>query len=202
MKLIILTPPDFFVEEDKIINSLFEEGLDLLHLRKPDSEPVYSERLLTLLPEEYHKQIVVHDHFYLKEEFNLKGIHLNSRNPKAPEGYKGHLSRSLHSLDELRNERKDYDYVFLSPIFDSISKSSYHAAFDEATLKQAHEEGLIYKNVMALGGITIDNMNKIREYGFGGVVILGDLWNRFNIHSTKDYKELINHFRRLRKAAD
>ncbi len=202
MKLIILTPPDFFVEEDKIINSLFEEGLDLLHLRKPDSEPVYSERLLTLLPEEYHKQIVVHDHFYLKEEFNLKGIHLNSRNPKAPEGYKGHLSRSLHSLDELRNERKDYDYVFLSPIFDSISKSSYHAAFDEATLKQAHEEGLIDKNVMALGGITIDNMNKIREYGFGGVVILGDLWNRFNIHSTKDYKELINHFRRLRKAAD
>ena len=202
MKLIILTPPDFFVEEDKIINSLFEEGLDLLHLRKPDSEPVYSERLLTLLPEEYHKQIVVHDHFYLKEEFNLKGIHLNSRNPKAPEGYKGHLSRSLHSLDELRNERKDYDYVFLSPIFDSISKSSYHAAFDEATLKQAHEEGLIDKNVMALGGITIDNMKKIREYGFGGVVILGDLWNRFNIHSTKDYKELINHFRRLRKAAD
>ena len=202
MKLIILTPPDFFVEEDKIINSLFEEGLDLLHLRKPDSEPVYSERLLTLLPEEYHKQIVVHDHFYLKEEFNLKGIHLNSRNPKAPEGYKGHLSRSLHSLDELRNERKDYDYVFLSPIFDSISKSSYHAAFDEATLKQAHEEGLIDKNVMALGGITIDNMNKIREYGFGGVVILGDLWNRFNIHSTKDYKELINHFRQLRKAAD
>lgn len=202
MKLIILTPPDFFVEEDKIINSLFEEGLDLLHLRKPDSEPVYSERLLTLLPEEYHKQIVVHDHFYLKEEFNLKGIHLNSRNPKAPEGYKGHLSRSLHSLDELRNERKDYDYVFLSPIFDSISKSSYHAAFDEATLKQAHVEGLIDKNVMALGGITIDNMNKIREYGFGGVVILGDLWNRFNIHSTKDYKELINHFRRLRKAAD
>lgn len=202
MKLIILTPPDFFVEEDKIINSLFEEGLDLLHLRKPDSEPVYSERLLTLLPEEYHKQIVVHDHFYLKEEFNLKGIHLNSRNPKAPEDYKGHLSRSLHSLDELRHERKDYDYVFLSPIFDSISKSSYHAAFDEATLKQAHEEGLIDKNVMALGGITIDNMNKIREYGFGGVVILGDLWNRFNIHSTKDYKELINHFRRLRKAAD
>lgn len=202
MKLIILTPPDFFVEEDKIINSLFEEGLDLLHLRKPGSEPVYSERLLTLLPEEYHKQIVVHDHFYLKEEFNLKGIHLNSRNPKAPEGYKGHLSRSLHSLDELRNERKDYDYVFLSPIFDSISKSSYHAAFDEATLKQAHNEGLIDKNVMALGGITIDNMEQIRDYGFGGAVILGDLWNRFNIHSTKDYKELINHFRRLRKAAD
>ena len=41
MKLILLTSPDFFVEEDKILTSLFEEGLDQLHLRKPDSEPVY-----------------------------------------------------------------------------------------------------------------------------------------------------------------
>ena len=66
MKLILLTPPDFFVEEDKILTALFEEGLDLLHLRKPDTEPVYSERLLTLLPESHHNQIVVHDHFYLR----------------------------------------------------------------------------------------------------------------------------------------
>ena len=71
MKLILLTPPDFFVEEDKILTALFEEGLDLLHLRKPDTEPVYSERLLTLLPESHHNQIVVHDHFYLKEELAL-----------------------------------------------------------------------------------------------------------------------------------
>ena len=53
MKLILLTSPDFFVEEDKILTSLFEEGLDQLHLRKPDSEPVYCERLLTLIPEEF-----------------------------------------------------------------------------------------------------------------------------------------------------
>jgi len=37
MKLIIVTAPTFFVEEDKIITALFEEGLDILHLRKPDS---------------------------------------------------------------------------------------------------------------------------------------------------------------------
>ena len=102
MKLILLTPPDFFVEEDKILSALFEEGLDLLHLRKPGTEPVYSERLLTLLPESHHDQIVVHDHFYLKDEFNLRGIHLNSRNPEAPAGYKGHISKSFHHLDELK----------------------------------------------------------------------------------------------------
>lgn len=202
MKLILLTPPDFFVEEDKILTALFEEGLDILHLRKPGTEPVYSERLLTLLPECHHSQIVVHDHFYLKSEFNLKGIHLNSRNPEAPLNYKGHLSKSFHDIEELKAEKKKFNYAFLSPIFDSISKSNYTAAFDMDVLKKASEEGVIDKHVMALGGITSENMDIARDLGFGGVVVLGDLWNRFQIHSTLDYKELINHFKKLRKAAD
>ena len=202
MKLILLTPPDFFVEEDKILTALFEEGLDLLHLRKPDTEPVYSERLLTLVPERHHNQIVVHDHFYLKEEFNLRGIHLNSRNPELMPGYKGHVSKSIHYIDDLKAEKKNFNYVFLSPIFDSISKSNYTSAFEMETLEQASLQGIIDKNVMALGGITAENMALVKDLGFGGAVVLGDLWNRFNIHSTLDYKELINHFRKLRKAAD
>lgn len=202
MKLILLTTPDFFVEEDKILTALFEEGLDILHLRKPGTEPVYSERLLTLLPDCHHHQIVVHDHFYLKDEFNLKGIHLNSRNPEAPANYKGHLSKSFHSLEELKEDKKSFNYVFLSPIFDSISKSNYTSAFKYDDLKAAAEKGIIDKKVMALGGVTSENMNVVKDLGFGGAVILGDLWNRFNIHSTLDYRELINHFRKLRKAAD
>ena len=81
MKLIVVTAPTFFVEEDKIITALFEEGLDILHLRKPETPAMYSERLLTLIPEKYHKRIVTHEHFYLQEEFSLMGIHLNARNP-------------------------------------------------------------------------------------------------------------------------
>ena len=49
MKLIVVTTPTFFVEEDKIITALFEEGLDVLHLRKPETPAMYSERLLTHL---------------------------------------------------------------------------------------------------------------------------------------------------------
>lgn len=80
----VVTTPTFFVEEDKIITALFEEGLDILHLRKPETPAMYSERLLTLIPEKYHRRIVTHEHFYLKEEFNLMGIHLNARNPSEP----------------------------------------------------------------------------------------------------------------------
>ena len=121
MKLIIMTKSTFFVEEDKILTTLFEAGLDNLHLYKPGSEPVYSERLLTLLPEDYYGKITVHDHLYLKEEFNLKGIHLNDCHTEPPIGYRGNVSRTCHSTDELREAKKRSNYVFLKTLFDSQS---------------------------------------------------------------------------------
>lgn len=90
MKLIVVTAPTFFVEEDKIITALFEEGLDILHLRKPETPAMYSERLLTLIPQKYHKAHHTHEHFYLQEEFSLMGIHLNTRNPKEPHVFRTH----------------------------------------------------------------------------------------------------------------
>lgn len=202
MKLILLTPPYFFVEEDKLLTALFDEGLDVLHLRKPDSEPVYSERLLSLLPRKCLSRIVVHDHFYLKDEYNLRGIHLNSRNPKAPLDYKGHISKSFHDLNTLKEEKKHYSYVFLSPIFDSISKSDYRAGFSDNDLRKASSLGIIDQRVMALGGVTANNMKFIRDLGFGGAVVLGDLWNRFDLRSITSYKEIIEYFRILRKSID
>jgi thiamine-phosphate pyrophosphorylase len=51
-----------------------------------------------------------------------------------------------------------------------------------------------------MGGMTLDNVRIARELGFGGVVVCGDLWNRFDIHNQNDYKELVAHFEKLRKA--
>jgi thiamine-phosphate pyrophosphorylase len=202
MKLIVITTPTFFIEEDKILTTLFEEGLDYLHLRKPDTAPMFSERLLTLIPEQYRKRIVTHDHFYLKEEFNLMGIHLNHRNPNPPENYRGHISCSCHSLEEVKSRKSPCNYVFMSPIFDSISKQNYLSTYSAEEIRQASKDGIIDKKVIALGGIDAGNIPLIKDYGFGGAAILGDLWNRFDTRINRDYKELIEHFRELKKLAD
>ena len=202
MKLILITPPTYFVEENKIITDLFEEGLDILHLRKPDTAPMYAERLLTLIPEQYHKRIVVHGHFYLKEEYKLKGIHLNNRNPLLPEKYKGHISRSCHSLEEVKVHKKQCDYVFLSPVFDSISKKDYHANYTPEEIRKAHKAGIIDKKVIALGGIDTNNIVQVKSYGFGGAAIMGALWDKFDPRGDRDYKQLIEHFKKLKKLAD
>ena len=84
-----MTKSTFFVEEDKILTTLFDEGMDNLHLFKPGSTPLYAERLLSLIPEDYYRKITVHDHFYLKNEYDLAGIHLDSAETEIPNNYKG-----------------------------------------------------------------------------------------------------------------
>ncbi len=202
MKLIVVTAPTFFVEEDKIITALFEEGLDILHLRKPETPAMYSERLLTLIPEKYHKRIITHEHFYLQEEFSLMGIHLNTRNPKEPHDYSGPISCTCHSLDEVQNKKHFYDYLFLSPIYNCITKSGVTSGFTAEELRQAGKSKVIDSRVMALGGITPDNILEIKDYGFGGAVVMGDLWNKFNACTDRDYLEVIRHFKKLKKMAD
>ena len=202
MKLIVITKPTFFVEEDKILVNLFEEGLENLHLCKPGSSPLYSERLLTLLGENLANKITVHGHFYLKEEYRLRGIHIDDARTEVPAGYKGNVTRTCHAVSELKEAKKQSNYVFLQSIFDSQTVDSEKQSFTEEELREASRQGLIDKKVYALGGMNLDRVKEIKDLGFGGMVICGDLWNRFNIHNEIDYKALLNHFEKLRKTID
>lgn len=196
MKLVIMTKPTFFVEEDKILAALFDEGMDNLHLHKPGASPLYSERLLSLLPDAYYKKIAVHENFYLKNEYNLAGIHLESPDDVPPAGYKGRITRSCTAIDRLKEAKKGADYVFLKNIFGNTEEQS----LPMQQIEDAARRGLIDKRVYALGGMSIDNMKIAKDYGFGGMVVCSDLWNRFDIHTEADFKPLIAHFERLRKA--
>lgn len=202
MKLLLLSSPTFFVEEDKILATLFEDGLDVLHLRKPGSEPVYCERLLTLLPDRYHNRIVANDHFYLKEEFGLAGIHISHHNPTMPESYRGQKSCTCYSIEDLPRCKQEFDYVILKNVFDSISEPNYKSRYTLEQLKDASRRGYIDRHVMAQGGVSLELIPQVRDLGFGGAVIRGELWKRFNIHSGMDFKDLILHFHRLRKASE
>ncbi len=202
MKLILLTSPNFFIEEDKILTTLFEEGLDQLHLRKPGSEPVYCERLLTLIPSQYHNRIITYDHFYLRDEFDLMGIHLSQGDTKAPQGYKGNITRTGYSLEEIKAYKQSSLYVCMDCIYPSVSEPGRNPLYTTDELKDAVRQGIIDRKVMALGGVKLENLEEIKDLGFGGAVVRGDLWNRFDIHSGYDYKMLISHFRNMRRIAD
>ena len=84
------------------------------------------------------------------------------------------IGRSCHSIEEVKNST-DVDYCFLSPIYDSISKKGYTSHFSAEILTNACREGIITERVFALGGITPELLPQL-EWGFGGAVMLGYLW--------------------------
>ena len=175
---IVITRPHFFTGEAERITTLLTSGkADLIHIRKPQSSQYEVEQLLEELPATLYPRLVLHDHHSLAIRYGLRGVHLNRRNPNPPADWTGAVSISCHTLDELAEARKQsYAYMSLSPIFDSISKQGYHAAFTCKQIEEARLQGLIDERVMALGGVTFSKIEKIKQMGFGGAMILGDAW--------------------------
>lgn len=165
-----------------------------MHLRKPEASLEAYKRLLLQIPEQWHSRIVLHEHFKLAEEYKLHGIHLNRRCSVAPNAYHGSISCSCHTIEEVITQKDSKDYVFLSPIFDSISKVGYHAAFSPTLLKQAAVENVIDEKVIALGGLTANNIPLVKEWHFSGVALLGDIWKRMSDPQVDEY---LNHIRTL-----
>lgn len=187
MEWIVITSPGFLQGEADFIDRLFNHGLDRLHLRKPGADIGECRRLLDGISREWLPRIVVHDNFGLCREYGLGGVHLNGRNPMAPPNHEGSVSRSCHSLEEISRYKGECDYLTLSPIFNSISKQGYMAAFGPGQLAAARDSGLIDRRVIALGGVTLENIPRVKELGFGGVAILGDVWQRMADGSVDEY---------------
>jgi len=179
MKLVIITRPDFFDGETALVNRLFRLGMERLHLRKPKSTEPEMAAWLDDIDAEFLPRIVLHDHHGLAFRYQLGGIHLNGRNPVAPAWAVAgdfSVSRSCHSLDEVVQNKPLCNYVFLSPIYDSISKEGCGAAFQRDVIDEARQQGIIDHKVFALGGINGARLPEVRDMGFGGAAILGDLW--------------------------
>ncbi len=171
-RVIVITPEETFQGEVEQIKRVIECGVFRLHLRHPKSSELELRKIIEGLTPEERKRIVLHDFYNLVSEYGLGGAHLNGRHLESADIC---TSRSCHSLAEVEAS-KDMDYCFLSPIFDSVSKEGYKSNFAEVELLEAKEKGIINDNVIALGGVSLAKLPKVREYGFGGVAVLGNAW--------------------------
>ena len=177
MRIIVITSPDFIAGEVSLINALFDGGIDRIHIRKPQASADEVRRLIDGIGSKWHKRLSLHDHHHLAIEYGC-GIHLNGRNPYPPEDAKKDtlISASSHSVGEVEKRKTQCDYVFMSPIFDSISKQGYSAAYSQDELKEASAKGIIDKNVIALGGVIPNHIPYLEKMGFGGAAFLGHVW--------------------------
>ena len=176
--IVIITPPHTLPDEEHIVNRLFESGLHLLHLRKPGADRDTLEHYIRGIRPHFRERVVLHDHFELAEEYGLRGIHLKYNEARTFTGRDrlAHVSVSCHSFEEIDALPFEPNYVFLSPVFDSISKPGYPSAFAPEYLKENLQKRRV--PVIALGGITAEKVAECRKMGFRGVALLGHVWEQ------------------------
>ena len=177
MRFIAITSPKVIYEDVYLIKNLLKRGFDIIHLRKPNSDICECRCILKDLSKYERDRIIIHDYPELYEEFSLKGIHINKNVTTLPSGYNGFKTRSCHSFEEVIRYKNEYDYLFLSPIFDSISKVGYKSNFSKEELMRAAKDGIIDEKVIALGGITFNKIPYLKSLNFGGVAMSGAIYN-------------------------
>jgi thiamine-phosphate pyrophosphorylase len=186
MKLMVLSPSTGDpILETMIATRLFELGLETFHLRKPRFSTREMIDYLDKIPSRFHDRVVIHSHHTLALKYNLKGIHLTRTHLKRTirlwinlriirlKKPKITVSTSFRKLASLYEEQNIYNYVFLSPIFDSIS-GKFQAGFNEHSLRAA-----IHKTpfcIIARGGVDLSKIESIQNIGFNGLILNSSLW--------------------------
>lgn len=195
--IIVITPEHEVPNELRIMKKLLDAGLPRLHMRRHDWGLNRTRDWVAAIPKKHRSRIVVHGHPELVAELGLAGVHLQAGKPKPknlPEGVA--VSRSCHDYDELCHGPKDCVYATLGPVFPSVSKRGYaprrtpgeYAAIIDfwRTENKGHP-------VVALGGITPDNIGELRHMGFAGAAVVGAIW---------ESADPVESFRALRRGWD
>ncbi len=187
-QLIVITDFDNVENEHFIINEMFRIGLCNLHLRKPNFSLEEIKNWIEKIEPTYRKYITVwHRHFSALQQYGVYNIHFPEQDRIAltkqtdfdtlkKQGVH-QISTSIHQAKEYYNLDKAFDYTFISPMFNSISKQGYKA-IDKDELTIVHSK----KNtkIIALGGIDRSNCNTALNMGLDGVAVLGAIWKNSN----------------------
>ena len=205
MKLIVISASDTLEQETQLIADFFRAGLPTLHLRKPKYSTNRMKKLLSGIPAEFHKRIIIHSHHRLARKFDLKGIHLTKKHKRKKiktwltikwikmKNPGLVISTSYSRLSSVLDESTiQYDYIFLSPIFDN-KNSKYQAGFTEHSLKNVLSK--TEKKVIARGGIDTSRIETVKNLGFKGLAVRGDLWT--NENPLQEFTMFLNKFKEL-----
>lgn len=206
MRLIVLAAPSDMPKEQELVNSLFDNGLEHFHLRKNYATEKQTEDFLIRINPKFMNRISLHQHFKLAQKFNVGGLHLKEEYFDQLEEAelndliqhatlkKLRISLSLHSVEKLKEVKARFNYIFLSPVFPSISKKGYSST--ENLIKLPAN---INQEIIALGGINEERLPELSGKGFSGAGILGAIWEEFEVDS--EVQNAVSRYQKIRNAA-
>lgn len=187
MYVSIITQERFLNNEIPILNEMLRGGLNYLHVRKPGSSKREFRKFLDQIEPAYLDRLVLHEHQELCTEYEINIVQFTKRQWKK-DYFKMWLlwkylhfrkpglecTYSFHEMSTLLRDKGTYRHVFLSPIFDSISKPGYESKFNNSFLVESLKR--TKHKVFALGGIDETKIDTVSKMGFAGVGLKGAVW--------------------------
>jgi thiamine-phosphate pyrophosphorylase len=197
LKFNLISYPVFFKGEADIVTRLLQSFDFTYHLRKPNASAFEYKAMLDSIPENLHYRIIIHNAFELTTQFKLKGIHFSEKYRMVMHKLQIDCLKctTCHTFQELDEIKDNYDYSFLSPIFQSQSKPFYYPGLDYQEIHK-YLKGNHQIKVIALGGINEHNINQIQDLPFDGIAVLGAVWK----DCPDDVSLVINNFKKIYKS--
>ena len=204
MKITVISHWENIPNEFDLIHQLFEAGLEHFHLRKPSMGIHKQEEFIKNIDREFYPRMVVHCYYTQALKFNMAGIHLPEHEREHWTSYnmmeigKRHhdrgqtMSTAVHRLRDLENLEECFDYVHVSPVYKSLTKPHYLPK--ENWIEVVPELKEKKREIIGLGGVQVDNIEKIYNAGFDGIALLGSIW--------LDADKVVKNFKMIKKKVD
>jgi len=151
--------------------------------------------LLKALCDEYDIKLIINDHVELAKEINAHGVHIGQDDESFIK------TRDIIGIDKiigvsvfnetqaLAAQKQGADYLGVGAMFETNSKNdAKHVTLD--TLKTITQEVSI--PVVAIGGITLDNIEKLENTNIDGVALISAIINNKDIKASTEtlYKKI------------
>jgi thiamine-phosphate pyrophosphorylase len=162
---------------------ILQSGIpDVFHLRGPYTSPkklLEFAGALSPIAKSNGTSFVINDRVDLALIHQLDGVHLGVRSlrPRTVRkilGLEKIVGRSVHSVQEgVDVAAEGVDYLFLGSIFRTASHPDCAPLGLEPLQELSNQVGI---PIIAIGGVTSDNVSTLLNAGAKGVAVLGDIW--------------------------
>lgn len=188
-EIIAFSHPESIEKEAQIINQLFENGLHQLVIRKPKWNDEQFVDLLAQIDANHHPKLFICDRIALVLSNNVKGLHCSNAFYDSMTKIEQHqlqydlqrkhqqMSISVHNEREWQKRAGKFHQLYLSPIFESVSKPGYKGNWNVEELPTLLQQMKTKEKIIALGGIQTKNIQQVEQIKFDGAAALGLFWN-------------------------
>lgn len=179
----ILKGRDFYTEIEKAILG----GVTMVQLREKDtSGSEFLEKAIKLreLTYKYNVKFIINDRVDIAILCNADGVHVGQSDIPCKEvrklvGYNKIIGVSARTLVEAKKAKQDgADYIGVGAMFTTNTKLDAQAVNLDTLIEI---NGKVDLPIVAIGGITIDNMDILKDVGINNFAVVSDILGRNNI---------------------